>query len=149
LPDEPDTFDMNALCSVAGPGSFFDGLFASVIDAAVDRSSPVIESVTRDVDWEITKGFCGGADVGLRFQEFRHRETSSVDMRLAWETYGLPGVQVRWEFYLEKAGQLGFAAFRHKTLQVNFRDDAAQARFVEIWERVFNRKPVFRPPATD
>jgi hypothetical protein len=147
LPDEPDTSDMDALCGVPGPGSFFDRLFASLADASVDRSNPVIESLTQDDDWEITKGFCGRKDVGLRFEELRHRETSYMNMKLVWETYGLPGVQVRWEFYLKKAGQLGFAAFRHKTLQVSFRDDTAQALFVEIWEQVFNRTPVFRTTA--
>lgn len=144
LPDEPDTSDMDALCGVPGPGSFFDRLFTSLADASIDRSNPVIESSTRDDDCEITKGFCGRKDVGLSFAELRNRETSSENMRLAWETYGLPGVQVCWEFYLEKAGQLGFAAFRHGTLQVSFRDDSAQALFVEIWEQVFNRTPVFR-----
>jgi hypothetical protein len=149
LPDEPDTSDVDALCGGRGPGSFFDRLFASLADARVDRSNPVIESSTQDDDWEHTKGFCGRKDIGLRFEELRHRETSSVNMRLAWETYGLPGVQVRWEFDLEKAGQLGFAAFRHKTLQVSFRDDTAQALFVEIWEQVFNRTPVFRATAPE
>ena len=146
LPDEPDTSDVDALCSVPGPGSFFDRLFAS-LDAGVNRSNPVIESSTKDDDWEFTKGFCGRKDIGLRFAEARCSETSSINMRCTWVTYGLPGVQVRREFSLEKAGQLGFAAFRHNTLQVSFRDDTAQALFVEIWEQVFNRTPVFRTAA--
>lgn len=149
LPDEPDASDWDAVCSIPGPGSFFAKLFASLADASVHKSTAVIESSTQDDDWEISKGFCGQKDVGLRFQELRCLETSDVDMRCVWETYGLPGVQVRWEFFLEKAGQLGFAAFRHKTLQVNFRDDTAQAAFVEIWQEVFNRTPVFRATAPE
>jgi hypothetical protein len=147
LPDEPDAFDVDAVCTVPGPGTLFDRLFASLANP-VDRFNPVVESSTRDDEWEITKGYCGGKDVGLRFSEVRCTETSSVDLRCLWETYGLPGVQVRWEFFLEKAGQLGFAAFHHQTLEVSFRDATAQALFVEIWEQVFNRTPVFRatPP---
>lgn len=143
LPDEPDASDADAICTVPGPGTFFDKLFASLTDG-VDTSTPVIESSTREDEWEMTKGYCGRRDVGLRFSEVRCTETSSVNLRCLWETYGLPGVQVRWEFSLEKAGQLGFAAFRHQTLEVSFRDDTAQALFVEIWKRVFDRTPVFR-----
>ena len=149
LPDEPDASDADAICTVPGPRTFFDRLFASLAEPGVDRSNLVIESSTRDDEWEITKGYRGRRDVGLRFSEVRCTETSSVNMRCFWETYGLPGVQVRWEFFLEKAGQLGFAAFHHQTLEVNFRDDTAQALFVEIWEQVFNRTPVFRATATE
>jgi hypothetical protein len=144
LPDEPDISDVGAACTVPGPASFFDRLFASLGHAGVNRSSPVIESSTRDDEWEINKGFCGRKDVGIRFAEVRYRETSAVGLRCFRETYGLPGIQVRWEFFLEKAGQLGFATFRHNSLQVSFRDSTAQALFVETWEQVFDRRPVFR-----
>lgn len=149
LPDEPNSSDADAVCSVPGPGSFFAKLFASQAGTSVHKSTAVIESLTHDDDWEISKGFCGRKDVGLRFEELRCLETSDVDLRCAWETYGLQGVQVRWEFFLDKAGQLGFAAFRHKTLQVSFRDNKAQAAFVEIWQDVFNRTPVFRMTAPE
>ena len=144
LPDEPDAYDEDAICVKPGPGSFFDMLFASLANTSIDRSSPIIESTTHDDDWEASKGFCGQENIGLRFEELRSRETSAIDMRCVWETYGLPGVQVRWEFFLSKAGQLGFAAFRHQNLRVNFRDHAAQARFVEIWQKVFSTTPVFQ-----
>lgn len=149
LPNEPDADDENTVCGLPGPGSFFDMLFASLANSSVDRSAPIIENLTHDDYWEITKGFCGQEDIGLRFEELRSRETSAIDMRCVWETYGLPGLQVRWEFFLRKAGQFGFAAFRHKTLRVNFRDHAAQALFVEIWQKVFSTTPVFQATASE
>lgn len=149
LPDEPDPSDVDALCAVPGPGSFFERLFGTLAGVSVHKSTAVIESSTKDDDWAISKGYCGKKDVGLRFQELRCLETSDVAMRCTWETYGLPGIQVRWEFFLEKAGQLGFAAFRHKTLHVDFQDERDRAAFADIWQQVFNRAPVFYAEAPE
>lgn len=143
LPDEPDSSDADAACSVPGPASFFEGLFGALAGVSVHKSTAVVESSTKDDDWETTKGYCGRKDVGLRFEELRCLETSDVAMRCAWETYGLPGIQVRWEFFLEKVGQLGFAAFRNKNLQVDIQDERGRAAFVVTWQRVFDRAPVF------
>ena len=143
LPDEPDSSDLDALCTTPGPGSFFTKLFVELGGTHADKSTAVIESSTRDDEWATTQGYCGTKDVGLRFEEMRCLETSDVAMRCTWESYGLPGMYIRWEFFLEKAGQLGFAAFRHNRLEVDFADEQQKAAFAEIWQQVFQRAPNF------
>ncbi len=145
LPDEPDSSDLDAVCRVPGPASFFEALFAALAKIGVHKSTTVVESNSRDDDWEITKGYCGTKDVELRFEELRCLETSDVAMRCAWETRGLPGVEARWDFFLDKCGQIGFAAFSNNKLQVRFQDEKAKAAFTEVWKQVFNKTPVFSP----
>jgi hypothetical protein len=62
-----------------------------------------------------------------------------------WETFGLPGMKVRWEYALEKAGQLGHVAYRHRKLECTFDGWADQQRFAEIWRRHIGKTPVFEP----
>ncbi len=63
-------------------------------------------------------------------------------MYCTWETFGLTGTKVIWKYSLEKAGQLGYAAFRHEKLRCRFDAPADQQRFSEIWQRTFGKVPV-------
>ena len=48
-----------------------------------------------------------------------------------------------WKYSLEKAGQLGYSAFRNGDLKCNFNSPADQQRFTEIWRRTIGKVPVF------
>jgi hypothetical protein len=147
LPQEPNASDYDEVCSLPGPRSFFRKLFLALSNVNIEKPCTVTETKTIPREEEVTKGFCGRKDIGLRFTEWRCLETSMVDMRCTWETYGLSGIDARWEFYLEKAGQLGYAAFRHKSLLVGFQEEHDRARFEEIWREVFGKSPVLEAPS--
>lgn len=145
LPDEPDSSDWEAICSTPGPSTFLERLFQSAAGVGLSKGDARTESVDTVDEKEVSKGRCGGEKSGYLFTETRSRESSMFDMRLSWETYGLPGMEIRWEFSLEKAGQLGYCAFRNGTLQVRFDGGKARERFEAVWREVFGRAPVLGP----
>jgi hypothetical protein len=54
-------------------------------------------------------------------------------------------MKVRWEYALEKAGQLGHEAYRHGKLECTFDGLADQQRFAEVWRRHIGKTPAFEP----
>jgi hypothetical protein len=50
-----------------------------------------------------------------------------------------------WDFKLDYAGQLGYAAFRHENLICTFNSPADQRRVARIWQRVVGKTPGFEP----
>ena len=76
-----------------------------------------------------------------------HRSRLHRNYRLpvycTWETYGLPGMKIKWQYALEYAGQLGHVAFRHIQLECMFESPSDQERFSAIWSRVIGKDPQF------
>jgi len=81
----------------------------------------------------------------LRFYQGsgRFQPAGSCDRIRDWETFGLPGMKVTWEYALEKAGQLGHVAYRHRKLECTFERSSDRQRFAEIWRRHTRKTPVF------
>jgi predicted enzyme related to lactoylglutathione lyase len=64
-------------------------------------------------------------------------------VRCHWETHGLPGTKVTWEYYLESAEEPVPKAYRHNLLECEFDTAADQARFAQIWKDQIGKTPVF------
>lgn len=140
LPDEPD--DLDEVAKFPGPTRFLNALFEALLGrtlgpAVVERE----DEVPREV--RTAEGRCGDERAGLRFAERTCLETSSIPMHCVWESYGLPGVELRWEFALDKVNVAGFCGFRNRTLRVRFPDEPARRVFEQVWEKVFARRAVF------
>lgn len=137
LPEEP----AKDAWSAPGPGSFFRRLFEALAGAGIEQRE-ITEEKRGDGREREAKGFAGTREIGLRFVE-QYPESTMFDLRCQWETYGLPGVEARWEFSLGYAGQLGYCEFSHGKLVVRFADDRARERFEAVWREVFGRAPEF------
>jgi hypothetical protein len=146
-PDEPDTGDWDAICDAPGIGDFFAILFKEVAD--FDLPAPVIKSDQEDSVRRVRIGWHGDRALGAKLRVVNCTETSAFPVYCTWETFGLPGMTVRWEYALEKAGQLGHMAYRHQNLECTFDSSADQERFAEIWRRHIGKTHVFEPAETD
>ena len=142
-PDEPDTSDWNAICA-PGPEAFFEKLFHEVggfgLPASVVTSDNQDDPVRR-----VKTGWRGDKTLGAEITVVECPETSDFPVYCSWETHGLPGMTVKWDYALEYAGQLGHVAFRHRRLQCAFEGAADQERFSRIWHAVFGKMPRFAP----
>jgi hypothetical protein len=146
-PDEPDTGDWNAICATPRIGDFFAILFKEV--AEFNLPDPVIETDNEDSVRHVRVGRCGSQALGAEVMVVTCTETSDFPVHCNWETFGLPGMKVRWEYALEKAGQLGHVAYRHRTLECTFDSVSNQERFADIWRRHIGKTPVFEPAESD
>ena len=142
-PDEPDTGNWDAICATPRIGDFFVILFKEL--AAFDLPEPVIVSDIDDPIRHVRTGCRGSKDLGAEVTVVDCPETSDFPMYCDWETFGLPGMKVKWQYALEKAGQLGHVAYRHRKLECTFDGEASQQRFAEIWRRVIGKTPLFEP----
>ncbi len=142
-PDEPDTGDWDAICATPRIDDFFAALFKEV--AGFNLPAPVIESEEEDSVRHVRVGWCGSKTLGAEVTVISCTETSAFPVYCDWETFGLPGMKVRWQYALEKAGQLGHVAYRHQKLECTFESSADQQRFAEIWRRHIAKTPVFEP----
>jgi|GEM_PF-1271577 len=140
-PDEPDTGDWDAICATPRIGDFFAILFKEVAD--FDLPEPVIESEIEDPIRHVRTGWRGSKELGAEVTVVDCPETSDLPVYCDWETFGLPGMKVKWQYALEKAGQLGHVAYRHRKLECTFDGAAGQQRFAEIWRRVIGKTPLF------
>ena len=144
-PDAPDTGDWDAICATPRIGDFFAILFKEVAD--FDLPAPVIESDGGDAVQRVRIGRRGSETLGAEITVVDCPETSAFPVYCTWETFGLPGMKVKWEYALEKAGQLGHVAYRHRRLECTFDGPADQQRFSEIWRRHIGKAPTFEPEA--
>ncbi|HXZ29458.1 MAG TPA: hypothetical protein VEG08_15795 [Terriglobales bacterium] len=142
-PDEPGTGDWNALCEAPGPQRFLETLFHEV--AAFGLPAPVVGGGSEDGVRRVQTGWRGTPALGAEITQMDCPETTDLPVVCSWRTHGLPGMEVRWEYALEYAGQLGHTAFRHRQLECTFESEADRERFAGIWRRVFGREPVFEP----
>jgi len=142
-PDEPDAGDWDAICATPGPRGVFAQLFYDI--AKFSLPEPKITEESEDDVHRVHIIWCGTNRLGVKVIEIESVETSAFPMYCTWETFGLPGIKMTWKYSLEKAGQLGYAAFRHGTLEANFETADDQKRFAEIWQQAIGKTPVFEP----
>ncbi len=142
-PDEPETGDWDAICATPRIEAFFAILFKEIADFSLPNL--VIESDTEDSVQHVRVGWCGSEVLGAKVTVVNCTETTAFPVYCDWETFGLPGMKVRWEYALEKAGQLGHVAYRHRKLECTFEKSTDQQRFTEIWRRHVGKAPVFEP----
>lgn len=142
IPDEPDHSDVDAICSSPGPNSLFQELYLTLRGPVLTPWEHLEEERTED---ELNiRAWSGTRTVGLEWLERKCLETSFVPVNIECITHGLPGMELRWHFALEYAGQLGHTAFRHQSLTARFENQQAYQRFSEVWRKVFARDPVFQ-----
>ncbi|MBI3514050.1 MAG: hypothetical protein HY060_08320 [Proteobacteria bacterium] len=141
-PDEPDTGDWDAICDTPGPRRVFVALFEQ---SGVDPVVPTSTAVSEDETHRVHTIWCGSDRLGVKVIEIASPETTAFPMLCTWETFGLPGLKLIWQYSLEKAGQLGYAAFRHAALICEFDSEADRRRFTELWQQALGKTPVFEP----
>lgn len=140
-PDAPDTGDWDAICSTPSPDGFFSQLFREVSGAGLPEAKVVSDEADDthrlQIDWR------GSPELGTEIRVVTCTETSDFPVYCTWETHGLPGMQVKWNYALEYAGQLGHTAFRHVNLECTFDGPGDQQRFVAVWRTVIGKEPQF------
>lgn len=164
-PDEPSSGDWEALCDTPGPNTLIAALFrdlaagtAGRLERAKRRLSaiffgkpipglPVQSSAesSEDDTHRVHTIWLGGEAFGVRVRETESVESTMFPMYCQWETFGLPGTKLIWDFKLDYAGQLGYVAFRHDKLVCTFNSAADRRRFAAIWQRVLGKAPGFEP----
>jgi hypothetical protein len=142
-PDEHSTGDWNAICATPSISGFFEILFHEV--AGISLSGEVIASDTEDDIRRTQTGWRGSGELGVEIKVVSCTETTDLPTYCWWETHGLPGMKIKWEYQLEYAGQLGHVAFRHGALDCEFATAADQQRFAAIWKQEIGKEPVFEP----
>jgi hypothetical protein len=143
LPHEPDSSDWDDVCNAVGPQKFLDALFFEVSGNSLPEA--VVTEESQDDIQRVLVGRRGNDSVGANIRQRECTETTDLPTFCRWETYGLTGMALTWDYALEYAGQLGHVAFRHVELFAEFETPDAQARFCGIWKRIFDRDPVFAP----
>lgn len=89
----------------------------------------MIEYDNRDSVQHALIGWRGSKALGAEVTVVNCLETSAFPAYCDWETFGLPGMKVTWEYALEKAGQLGHVAYRHRKLECTFERSSDRQRF--------------------
>ena len=143
-PEEPDASDWDAVCATPGPKRLFEALFHELTSGLL---TPSPATISEDGTQRIHTVWFGDDTFGIRVTETESSETTAFPMRCAWETFGLPGMKVTWNYSLERAGQLGYAAFRHGSLVCQFGSAADEQRLAAIWQRIIGTTPIFEPAA--
>ena len=144
-PDEPDTGDWDAICATPSIAGFFEVLFREVANFGLPGE--VVTSETEDSVQQVRTGWRGTSELGTEIRVVSCVETTDFPTYCSWETHGLPGMKVRWDYKLEYAGQLGHVAFRHGRLECQFQSPSEQQHFAEIWKKTIGKDLVFEPCA--
>lgn len=140
-PDEPDTGDWDTICSTPGPRQIFAALFEALAPPGMPARTTT--EVSEDETHRVHTIWLGTNALGVKITEVESPETTAFPMYCTWETFGLRGTKVIWKYSLEKAGQLGYSAFRNENLKCSFDSPFDQQRFAEIWQRTLGKVPVF------
>lgn len=141
-PDEPDD-DLDAICAAPHPDVFFAVLFKEV--AGVSLPDTAVTSETEDDIRRVRTGWGGDAALGLEVTVVECTETTAFPTYVYYETHGLPGMTVKWNYELHYKGQLGHVVYRHGIVECTFEGTADQARFAEVWRRIVGKEPAFAP----
>lgn len=142
-PDEPDTGDWDAICATPGPRHVFAALFNAL--SGKDMPAPEFKDETES-DVHRVHIFLGGDEAfGVKVTEIESAETSAFDMSCTWESFGLPGAKIIWKYGLEKAGQLGYAAYRHCSLVCDFASEKERDVFAQAWQKAVGKPAAFEP----
>jgi hypothetical protein len=89
-------------------------------------------------------GFCGTPESGYQWESQTSLDSSADPMEEHLTTYNLPGIRLEWRYALNKIGQFGHCAYRHRSLWVEFDDAAAQSHFEHLWQWVFGTPPIWQ-----
>ena len=142
-PNEPDTSDWDAICETPGPQQVFHALFHDLAGCGLPAKTS--NTVSEDSTHRVHTIWCGTDKLGVKVTEIESPETSAFPMYCVWETFGLPGMKVVWNYSLEYAGQLGYVAFRHNRLECDFMSDSDLQRFVDVYNHAIGKTPIFEP----
>ena len=127
----------------SGPDRF---LRALLVDHDVDPGrSFVTDEEEEEREQRITRGFVGTETAGYAWEEEVCTYSSIFPNRWRLRTYGLPEIELAWDYTFEKNGQEGYNDFRNGTLRVRFSEPSGEARFLGVWEQVFGARPVLAP----
>jgi len=140
-PEEPDTGDWDALCATPGPQQVLAALFQELGHIGLPRSTST--EVNEDETHRIHTIWLGTNMLGVKVTEIESPQTTAFFMYCTWETFGLVGMKLIWKFKLDRAGQLGYCAFRHEKLECAFDTVEDQQRFSEISQRIIGKVPIF------
>jgi hypothetical protein len=140
LPKEPSSHD--ELGNTPGPEAFWSALFSRFVKLN-EMTNTKREEKEIPRDERIVSGTCGTPSIGYRWTEHTSLDTSMIPVAVTDETYGLQGIDVKWDYRLAQMGQAGRAAFRHGTLRARFADSRAREVFTDAWRNVFGCDPVF------
>ena len=143
MPDEPDTGDWDAICAAPSIEGFFATLFHDVAHASMPALTNTSEE--EDAETRVRTGSYGNQDFGAEVTVVEILESSDFAVRCSWETHGLPGMKVTWQYALEYAGQLGHVAYRHRRLECSFDSETDQEQFALVWRKVIGKVPRFVP----
>jgi hypothetical protein len=147
-PPGPRSRDSQELASTPKPDDFLRRLFAEL--CGIQRLPlHVTEERVIPRDEREARGFRGTPEIGYRLVERECLETSAVPYHVSIETYGLPGMEIRWHYCFDYAGQAGHAAFDHISLTARFEGWDARDQFTRIWRSVFGTEPVWQPAETE
>ncbi len=140
-PDAPDSGDWDAICSTPSPDTFFFRLFHEVTQFSLPAAN-IISDEADDIR-QVQIGWRGSRELGVEITVVTCTETSDLPVHCTWQTHGLRGMQIKWHYALDYAGQLGHVAFRHLELECSFDGPAPQQRFAAIWREVIGKEPIF------
>jgi hypothetical protein len=140
-PDEPDTGDWDAICATPSIEGFFSKLFQDVAHMPLPALTNTSEE--ENTEMRVRTGWYGDRTFGAEVTVIEILESSDFAVRCRWETYGLQGMKVTWQYALDYAGQLGHVAYRHGRLECRFDGETQQEQFARIWQKAMGKTPRF------
>jgi hypothetical protein len=118
-------------------------LFKEVANASLLEST--VTSETEDSVRRIRTGWSGDRALGLEVTVIECTETTAFPVYCRYETHGLPGMTVKWNYALHYKGQLRHVVHRNGDLECAFDSEADRERFAAVWLRAIGKGPVFEP----
>jgi len=141
---EPEHGNWDELTSLPGPPRFLRALFSELcgVDVSDDKSDTAHNHSEEDGVAEY-QFICGTDEIGYEQKETVVLESSDFPISVEIRTFGLPEIEVVWDFDLTYQGQLGHCGFRHRHLLARFDSAQAKVRFENVWTETFGNAPVF------
>ena len=145
FPREPDAGSWEEVSSLPGPRSLLEALFLDLCGNSLNDMPQTEDDASGSIDGDWQTRAITVARNGTGFHQIERKciGTSAHPLREIVDTFGLPGLELHWEYHLALAGQLGHTAFRHDRLTVQFASSEARQTFEEIWRRIFAITPEF------
>ncbi len=144
FPDEPETTSWQEVSTLPGPRGFLDALFVEFCGTGLNDMPRTEDASAVQGDWQIRKITLGMNGKGICQVERKCLQTTALPLDETIDTFGLPGLDLHWEYHLDFAGQFGHTAFRHDRLTAQFHSTSARQKFDDTWHRVFGAPPVFQ-----
>ncbi len=146
---EPEHGNWDELTSLPGPRRLLEALFSELAGVDVSPHKSDGQDVAAADEGVAVRHFtCGTDAVGYRQTETVVLESTSFPISVAVQTFGLPGLEVVWDFNLTYQGQFGHSGFEHRHLLARFENVGAKAQFQQIWLKTFGSIPEFAAGAS-